>query len=222
MWRFFLFNISQIEIFVHWLNNHANIFKMKKIAIIILITLINANNFAQKKKSSSNKSAVTSSFAKADNLVAEVKKGNFQLIINENGKEKDALIIKAADSKFLPIDCKLISFSANGTKLYLLSWTEKNQLKTDLKTENISTIYSVIYEIINKKQVFSNTQLSKHIIEKVFLDKNKTASETQEKIRKEGFELIVNPDGTLTQKSKTQTNIWVYDTTKMEFVPKKK
>ena len=195
---------------------------MKGIAIIVFVTLFSVSIFAQKVKSNTKQSNMTSSFAKFDNLVAEVKNGNFQLTINENGKEKAALIVKVADSKFLPIDCKLISFMANGTKLYLLSWTEKNQIKTDLKTEDKTIVYSIIYEIANKKQVLSNTQIVNRITEKVFLDKNKTASETQEKIKREGFELLVNPDGSITQKSKTQTSIWVYDTNKMEFVAKKK
>ena len=195
---------------------------MNKIIILVFITFLTSNGIAQKKKSSIKKPEITSSLAKLDNLVAEIKKGNFQLTINENGKETDALIIKVADTKFLPIECKLISFNTNGIKLYLLSWKEKTQIKTDLKTEDITTFYSVVYEITNKKQVFSNTQLSKHITEIVFLDKNKTASETQEKMRSEGFELIVNPDGTLTQKNKTQKNILVYDKLKMEFVASKK
>jgi len=215
----FLFNISQIENFVHWLNNHANILKMKKIAIIIFITLISANNFAQKKKSSSNKSTVTSSFAKVDNLVVEVKKGNFQLTINENGKEKDALIIKAADSKFLPIDCKIISFNANGTKLYLLTWTELNKITIGKKTEDKTFVYNVIYELTSKKQVYSNYQLTNHITEVVSLG-GTAATETQEKIKREGFEFVLNPDGSITQKTKTQQTTYVYDKDKMEFKKK--
>lgn len=195
---------------------------MNKIIFLVFITFLTSNGIAQKKKSSSKKPEIADSFAKLDNLVAEIKKGDFRLTIIENGEETDALIIKAADAKFSPIECKLISFNTNVIKLYLLSWKEKIQIKTDLKTEDITTVYSVIYEITNKKQVFSNTQLSKHITEIVFLDKNKTVSETQEKMRNEGFELIVNPDGTLTQKNKTQKNILVYDKLKMEFVPKKK
>ncbi len=177
--------------------------------------------YAQKKKSSK---AVKASpvVAKVDNLVAEVKAGNFQLTINENGKAKDAIIIKTADAKFAPKDSKLIAFTANGTKLYLLSWTEITQNKTDLKTEDITTIYSNIYEVTSKKLVLYNTQLTNHIVEKVFLDRLKNASETQEKMRREGFEFTLNPDGTVTQKNKTQENKLVYDVTKMEYVNAKK
>jgi hypothetical protein len=103
-----------------------------------------------------------------------------------------------------------------------LSWTEKTLNKTDLKTEDITTVYSNVYEITSKKQVFYNTQLTNHIVEKVFLDRLKNASETQERMRREGFEFTLNADGTITQKNKTQENKLIYDATKMEFVNSKK
>lgn len=203
---------------------------MKKTVIFIFMALLSLTAYSQKKTrgetersgaKSTAKPTATVGLAKADNLVAEVKKGNFQLTINENGKEKDAIIIKPAATQFTPTNCKLTALTASGTKLYLLSWTEVTQQKTDLKTEDITTNYSVIYEIATKKQVFSNTQSNTHIVEKVFLDKNKTASETREKMRKDGFELVLNPDGSVTQKGKKQDIKWVYDATKMEYVVKK-
>jgi hypothetical protein len=81
-------------------------------------------------------------------------------------------------------------------------------------------VYSVIYEITAKKQVFSNTQTTNHITEIVSLG-GTTATETQEKMRREGFEFVLNPDGSVTQKSKKQENKWVYDVAKIEFVAKK-
>jgi hypothetical protein len=199
---------------------------MKKIVILTFMALLSLNTYSQKKtrgeaERSGAKTTAAAGLAKVDNLVAEVKKGNFQLTINENGKEKTAIIIKLADANFKPTNCKLTAVMASGTKLYLLSWTEVTQQKTDLKTEDTTTNYSVIYEIASKKQVFSNTQSNTHIVEKVFLDKNKTASETREKMRKDGFELVLNPDGTVTQKGKKQDIKWVYDATKMEYVVKK-
>jgi hypothetical protein len=103
-----------------------------------------------------------------------------------------------------------------------LTWTEVTQNKTDLKTEDITTIYSNIYEISSKKLVFYNTQLTNHITEKVFLDKMKQVSETQEKMRREGFEFTLNPDGSVKQKNKTQENKLVYDAAKMEYVDSRK
>ena len=158
----------------------------------------------------------------SDNIVAEIKNANFQITINQNGKAIDGIIVKSANGSFSPTNIKLTAFTANGSKLYLLSWTENSTNKTDLKTENIVAVYTNIYEITSKKQVFTNTQQTANITEKVFLDRLKQASETQQRVRREGFEIILNPDGSITEKSKTQEQKMVYDATKMEFVVGKK
>lgn len=196
---------------------------MKKIVLFAFFILFSSSIYSQKKKPA-KATKVISALASVDNLILEVKSGNLQLTINENGKSKDFIIVKATDTKFAPSNCKLSSFKASGTTLYLLTWTEVTQNKTDLKIEDITTIYSNIYELSSKKLVLYNTQLTNHIVEKVFLDKLKQASETQEKMRKEGFEFILNQDGSVTKKNKTQENRLVYDALKMEFViaPKKK
>jgi hypothetical protein len=193
---------------------------MKNSIVIALVLLFVFTGYSQKKKVPV-KTATTSSkgvLAKSENLVAEIKSGNFQVTID--GKE--SIIIKAVDAKFNPIDVKLVPFISGGAKLYMLAWTEKSLTKTDVKSEDITTLITIIYDIPNKKEVFSNTQLTNHIIEKVFLDRLKNASETQERMRREGFEFILNPDGTIIQKNKTQENRWVYDAAKMEFVDAKK
>ena len=194
---------------------------MKQLFILFALAFTITTGFAQKKKTPA-KSTKTASVAKVDNLTAEIKGKTFQLTISDKGKPADAIIVKELTNDVKPIDMKLSSFTANGTKLYLLQWTEKSNTKTDLKTEDITMIYSVIYEITSKKQVFSNYQKTTNIVEKVFLDRNKTASETQEKVRKEGFEFVLNPDGSVTQKSKNQENKWSYDAVKQEFVEVKK
>lgn len=189
---------------------------MKKFILLICVALLSVNGFSQKKKATT-----ASAFPKLDNLQVEIKKGNFQVTISEKGKTDDALIVKAVDASFAPTNCKLSSFTASGVKLYLLSWTELSTVKTNLKTEERTTVYSIIYELLSKKQVYSNYQLTNHITEKVFLG-GTGASETQEKMRREGFEFVLNPDGSITQKNKTQQSTFVYDKDKMVFVPKKK
>lgn len=197
---------------------------MKKNLILIAVLLISVANYGQKKKVATKVpvTKTTPSIAKSDNLVAEVKDGNFQLSITDKGKTTDAITIKTVDSKFAPVDGKLTAFTANGAKLYLLTWTEKTVTKTDVKSEDIVTIYSQVYEITSKKQVFSNFQTTNNIVEKVFLDKLKNASETQEKVRKEGFIFTLNPDGSIVQKSKNQENKWVYDAAAVKYVDAKK
>ncbi len=192
---------------------------MKKIILFLALSFVVSTSYAQKKKSvkSTKKVLVSNGLAKADNLVAEIKEGNFQLTINENGKSQDAITIKSVDSKFAPMDCKLTAFNASGTTLYLLTWTEKTQIKTDLKTEDIVTIYSNIYDKTAKKVVFENKQLTNNITEKVFLDKIKQASETQQKVRREGFEFKLNSDGSVVQKNKAKEYKLVYNATKMMY-----
>jgi hypothetical protein len=193
---------------------------MKKIFLFLCVGLLSLNGFAQKKKVTPKKTASTASaFPKLDNLQVEVKNGNFQVTISEKGKTNDAMIVKAADASFAPTNCKLSSFTASGVKLYLLTWTELDVQKAKTKTEERTTIYSVIYEIASKKQVYSNYQLTNHITEIVSLG-GTAATETQEKMRREGFEFILNPDGSITQKNKTQQTTYVYDKEKMEFKKK--
>lgn len=195
---------------------------MKRIVLFVLIALLSSHGFAQKKRASVRKSSVPSGLAKLDNLVAEIKAGNFQVTINENGQSKDAIIIKPAAASFAPVDCKIVAFTASGTKLYLLTWTEKSTTKTDLKTEDVSSNYTSILEITNEKLVFSNIETNTHITEKVFLDKGKKTSETQEKLRREGLHFVLNPDGSLLLKNKTAEKAFVYDAVKMEYLLKKK
>ena len=188
--------------------------------MLTCVALLSFNGYSQKKKVIPQKAGATASvFPKLDNLSTEVKNGNFQLSISEKGKTNDALVVKAVDASFKPTDCKLSSFMANGVKLYLLKWTELTKVVTGKKSEDKTTVYNVIYELASKKQVFSNYQLTNHIIEHVSLG-GTAASETQERYRCEGFEFILNPDGSVTQKNKTQQNNLVYDATKMEFKKK--
>lgn len=194
---------------------------MKKNLILITFLLIGITNYAQKKKTvAATKSS--SGIAKLDNLVAEVKSGKFQLSINDKGKTTDAIPIKDVDAKFSPEDAKITSFTANSTKLYLLTWTEKSATKTDLKSENIVTINCQVFNIDTKSMLFSNFQTTNNIVEKVFLDRLKNASETQEKIRREGFVFTLNSDGSIVQKNKTQENKWIYDAASNKYIDAKK
>ena len=196
---------------------------MRKIIFLAIVLLATSQSFSQKKKATAKKATTTSAacVSKLDNLTAEIKSGNFQITIAGKGKATDAIIVKSKDAGPGPTDCKLASFTASATKLYLLQWSEKSLIKTGNKTEDKTTIYSVVYEIMNKKQVFSNTQITNHITEIVSLG-GTAATETQERIRREGFEFILNPDGSISQKNKTQENKWVYKADTMEFVDAKK
>jgi hypothetical protein len=190
---------------------------MKKIYILLIALSLSNFSFSQKKKSITKTPA---NLAKSDNVSAEIVKDNLYLFITSK-TTKDTIFIKKTD-KIVPTACKITPFTANGTKLYLFTWTEKVNTKTDLKTEDKTIIYSNVYDVVAKKEVFYNTQLTNNIVEKVFLDRNKTASETQTRTRKEGFEFTLNPDGTITQKTAKQLNKWKYDPASNSFVDVKK
>jgi len=189
---------------------------MKNIFLFLCVGLLTLNGFSQKKISTTKTPSLSSALPKVDNLQVEIKNGKFQVTISEKGKTSDMIIVKDVDAAFTPKDYKMSSFTASGVKLYLLTWTELSTAKSTNKTEEKTTIYSVIYEITTKKQVYSNYQLTNHITEKVSLG-GTGAFETQEKMRREGFEFTLNSDGSVTQKNKTQQTTFVYDKEKMEF-----
>ena len=118
----------------------------------------------------------------------------------------------------MPKNCALKAFSAKGTPLYLLTWTEEQTTKTDLKTEVRSTLFSEVYDVTTKTKLFSNQQTTTNITEKVFLDRLKNASETQEKVRREGFEFSLTPDGDIVQKNKTQQNTFTFNAAEKKYV----
>ena len=193
---------------------------MKKLLIVLFLSVSTLSMQGQKGKAKSPKS--NPPLAKLDNINVEVKEGNYQLTITENGTPKDAIVIKSVDATFAPTNCILKSFKANGVTLYLLTWSEKVTLKTDTKTEVSTVNNSNVYDVTAKKQVFANAQTTTDITEKVFLDKNKTVSETQQRKRKEGMEFVLNPDGSIIQKAKSQDYKWTYNASKIEYVEVKK
>lgn len=193
---------------------------MKKTLFLILILLTASFSYGQKKggkKKAAAKPASTA-LAKADNLTAEIVKGNFYLFINNTKAKKDTIGIKTVDENSLPKNCALKAFSAKGTPLYLLTWTEEQTTKTDLKTEVRSILFSEIFDISTKTKLFSNQQTTTNITEKVFLDRLKNASETQEKVRREGFEFSLTADGDIVQKNKTQQNTFAFNATDKKYV----
>lgn len=193
---------------------------MKKTLFLILILLTASFSYGQKKGAKKKAAAkpASTALAKADNLTAEIVKGNFYLFINNGKAKKDTIGIKTVDENSLPKNCALKAFSAKGTPLYLLTWTEEQTTKTDLKTEVRSVLFSEIYDVPTKTKLFSNQQTTTNITEKVFLDRLKNASETQEKVRREGFEFSLTADGDIVQKNKTQQNTFAFNAADKKYV----
>ncbi|VXB54898.1 conserved exported hypothetical protein [Flavobacterium sp. 9AF] len=189
---------------------------MKKI-FLIAILLISAISFSQKKKTTSKKSNNKTVLAKVDNVTAEmisIKNQKQIVLFVSNGSVQDTIKVKTTDnSNFSPLNFKITPFTTNNLKFYYLHWEENNSTNTKLKKEDQSIIESQIWNVEKKELLLGNIQKNSHIVETVFLDKNKTASETQERNRKEGFEFNLLPNGDFTLKNKTQNDTYVYNTT---------
>jgi hypothetical protein len=70
-------------------------------------------------------------------------------------------------------------------------------------------------------KVFENVQTVNNVSEIVWLDPNKTASKTVEKIKRDGMECAVSGECEVTLKNKTSQQVLVYDKAAGKFVPKK-
>ncbi|RTY94945.1 hypothetical protein [Flavobacterium sp. GT3R68] len=197
---------------------------MKNVIFLFALLVLCTNGYSQKKKPAAK--IPTTVIAKANTLSAELSKTSFYLFATNKGK-KDTIFVKGVDPKFTPAECKITPFTTKGTPLYLITWTEKNTTKTALKTEDAVSIISEIWEITPeaKSQILANKQTTTKIIEKVYLGKT-DASETQERMRREGFEFTLTKEGDVILKNKTQESKMTYNATTKKYVadpmPKKK
>lgn len=190
---------------------------MKKTLLLFALALITTVGYSQKKKKSgTNKAAASEILAKSDNLTAEMGKNEFYLYLNNGGK-KEALFTRPIDPKRKLSECKITSYTAKDTKLYYISWIEKGTNKTDLKTEEVTSTVSEIWEVSTKTQVASNTHTITNITEKVFLDSSKEVSETQQRRRSEGSEFKLLPNGDVILKGKSETK-YTYDPATKKYV----
>ncbi len=194
---------------------------MKKIVLLLLL-LFCGNMYSQKKKRSSKAKVVTSNIiAKTDNLTAELIKGSFYVFRIDKTAKKDTLLLKTFSSTATPTDCVIKKFTAKALPLYCITWTENTSNDSSTKKELIVSKNAQIWNPATKTQLFTNTQTSTNIKEQVFLDKNRTASETQERNRNEGFTFTLLPDGDFTLKNKSYETKYSLNTTTMKFeVPK--
>lgn len=195
-----------------------------KRAFLVLLLIVATTGFSQKKKTTSKKTTSKSVLAKIDNLTAEITTVNKQkkivlFVINDETKETIELSNNNPDLN--PINFTITPFTINNVKLYHIHWEEKNKISTKLKNEDQNIVESQIWNIEKKELLLGNTQKSSHIVETVFLDKNKTASETQERNRKEGFEFNLLSNGDVILKNKTQQNTYTYNASLNKYEIKK-
>ena len=185
---------------------------MKKL-FLLLVLLVSTIGFAQKGKGkSATKNVVLTT---VDNISAEIiseKTGKrIVLFVKKEGKV-DTLEVKKLDKvDFKPTNFTIKSFTTQGKKFYHVNWKEEIKVDTKLKKENGFVAEDQIWDTETKTLLLGNMHKSSHIKETVFLDKNKTASHDVEKNRSEGFEFILNADGSFVLKTKTQNSTYVYN-----------
>jgi hypothetical protein len=182
---------------------------MKKYFLVIALLFATTASFSQKKKTA--KPAASSSLAKLNNLSVELIKNNLYLFIDNKGAKKDTILLKTYEAKGNPTDCKITPFTAKGTALHLISWTQNKLTETKDKTENRTEIYSEICNTLTKTKPLSNLQATTKIKEIQYLDKLKTASQTVEKIGNEGFAFTLTKEGDVQLKNKTQEVKMIYN-----------
>ena len=186
---------------------------MKKIALLVLLIFC-GNAYSQKKKATP-KAIPSVVVAKGNNSSAELVKNKFYLFVN-NAKSKDTLLLKTYPDKGTPTDCKITTFTTKGTPMYLVAWTDKQKIETKLKTEENTITESQIWNPATKTLLIGNTQTVTKVKEIVFLDKLKTASETQEKTRRSGYEFtLLGEDFSLSDKSSSTK--YSYNPTSMKY-----
>jgi hypothetical protein len=195
---------------------------MKKIVLLVVLLLCATFAYSQKKKPA-KKSA--NAIAMADNLSATLTPGKdqyiFEFLADANGK-KDSLFsrkinvsgnAKSAETKNnnIPTACKITPFLAKGTKLYTISWTTTNHTEVTDKVEDKMQIYTEVWNAATKKQLLANVQTATKIKEILWLDKLKNASQTSEKLRKEGSLFTLTPEGDVVLTGKSQESKLAYN-----------
>lgn len=197
---------------------------MKKSMILALSLLFTMGMYSQKKKTVKKAPAAKTQstvLAKADDITAELVKNKtqqfFYVFKNEKGAKKDTILTKVID-KAVPAECKITAFKAKETPLYCITWTEKNITETKTKNEEALSTFSEIWEPATKTQILANVQTTTKIKEIVFLDKLQNASETQERMRREGFEFTLTNEGDVVLKNKSQESRLTYNPTDKKYV----
>lgn len=193
---------------------------MKKIILLLALSLCCTSMFGQKKKAV--KKATSKVIATADNLTAEIANAKDLLIFQVMIDKKDSLFTKKIDvsdngkspstmTNNIPFDCKIVPFTAKGTPLYCITWTENKVTEVTDKKEDRTQYHTQIWNLATKSLVLGNVQTATKIKEILWLDKLKNASQTSEKMRNEGLAFTLTKDGDAILKAKTQETKLTYN-----------
>lgn len=186
---------------------------MKKL-LLLSLSLLAFSAQSQKKKTPAKAAAKKNVMAKSGTMAAEWREGKSgNQIYFLNGK--DTVALKSVSGKMPEIPatgCKVTPFNAKGTPLCLVSWQEKSTVgDAKSKLENITKTEYRIVDPAQKTVLHENAYTVNNITEIVWLDPNNTASKTIDKVRRDGFELTVDPQGDLVLANKTQQDKMAFD-----------
>ena len=191
---------------------------MKKL-FLLLVLLVSTVGFAQKGKGKPAAKNVV--LTTVDNISAEIiseKTGKRVVLFVKKEGKVDTLEVKKLDKvDFKPTNFTVKSFATQGKKFYHINWKEEIKTDTKLKKENGFVTEDQIWDTETKTLLLGNVHKSSQIKETIFLDANKTASHDVEKNRSEGFEFILNADGSFVLKTKTQNSTYVYNTASSKY-----
>lgn len=194
---------------------------MKKAILIVFIMLCNNSSLLAQKKKSAKNAPASAALAKAENVTVEMINKTLTVIRANSTVKKDSVMLKDFTENSKATAVKITPFTAKGKKLFLISWSENVVTTTKLKTEDAIIIFSEIVNFETKSKVLSNTQTTVNIKEFHYLDSKQTVSETVQKVRREGYDLVLNPDGDVSLKNKTRENKFTFNVDKNLFVAKK-
>lgn len=194
---------------------------MKKIILLLAVSLCCSSIYSQKKKAAKNASS-SDVIANTADLTAALTPDKDTYRFEVKTSKKETLFVRQIDVKAngkspatknnnIPFDCKITPFIAKGTPLYSITWTQKSYTEIPDKKEDRTELHSEIWNAATKKQLLANVQATTKITEILYLDKLKNASQTSEKLRKEGLTYSLTKDGDVSLTGKAQENKLVYN-----------
>lgn len=179
---------------------------MKKIALLLMVLSVSLS-YGQKKKKKTTAGATSGVLAKSgDASVAYNKKKDLFLVV-----VKDSMLLTKSRTDFNPANVKITPVKVKTNTFYCVTWNETVKTDTKLKKETASVTENQLWNPATKTLLIGNTQKAVEIQEIVFLDKLKTASETQYKKRSEGYEFQLLPNGEFLLKNKTKSTKYAYN-----------
>ncbi|MCL9804330.1 hypothetical protein NAT51_02255 [Flavobacterium amniphilum] len=180
---------------------------MKKIALLLMVLSVSLSYGQKKKKKASTASASAGVLAKSgDASVAYNKKKDLFLVV-----AKDSMLLTKSRTDFNPANVKITPVKVKTNTFYCVTWNETVKTDTKLKKETAAVTENQLWNPATKTLLIGNTQKAVEVQEIVFLDKLKTASETQYKKRSEGFEFQLLPNGEFLLKNKTKSTKYAYN-----------